>query len=39
VAFAALTGVYARLVRDGDQPAAHRAVQLRGRLPVARHGS
>jgi hypothetical protein len=39
VAFAALTGVYARLVRDGDQLAAHRAVQLRGRLPVARHGS
>ena len=39
VAFAALTGVYARLVRDGDQPAAQRAVWLRGRLPVARHGS
>jgi hypothetical protein len=39
VAFAALTGVYARLVRDGDQPAAHRAVELRGRLPVARHES
>ena len=39
VAFAALTGVYARLVRDGDQPAAHHAVRLRGRLPVARHES
>ena len=39
VAFAALTGVYARLVRDGDEPAAHHAVALRGRLPVARHGS
>jgi hypothetical protein len=39
VAFAALTGVYARLVRDGDQPAAFRAAQLRGRLPVARHES
>jgi Transglutaminase-like superfamily len=37
VAFAALTGIYARLVRDGDQPAAHRAVSLRGRLPVTRH--
>jgi Transglutaminase-like superfamily len=39
VAFAALTGVYARLVRDGDESAAHHAVRLRGRLPVARHGS
>ena len=39
VAFAALTGVYARLVRDGDEAAAHHAVQLRGRLPVARHES
>ena len=39
VAFAALTGVYARLVRDGDEPAAHQAVRLRGRLPVTRHGS
>jgi len=37
VAFAALTGVYARLVRDGDGAAAHHAVELRGRLPVARH--
>ena len=39
VAFAALTGVYARLVRDGDGAAAHHAVELRGRLPVARHES
>ena len=38
VAFAALTGVYARLVRDGEGAAAHHAVRLRGRLPVARHG-
>ena len=34
VAFAALTGIYARLVRDGDEPAANHAVRLRGRLPV-----
>jgi hypothetical protein len=39
VAFAALTGVYARLVRDGDEPAAIHAVRLRGRLPVTRHES
>lgn len=39
VAFAALTGVYARQVRDGDDAAANHAVRLRGRLPVARHGS
>jgi Transglutaminase-like superfamily len=39
VAFAALTGVYARLVRDGDAARAHHAVRLRGRLPVTRHGS
>jgi transglutaminase superfamily protein len=39
VAFAALTGVYARLVRDGDGAAANHAVELRGRLPVARHES
>jgi hypothetical protein len=39
VAFAALTGIYARLVRDGDGAAADHAVRLRGRLPVARHGS
>ncbi len=37
VAFAALTGVYARLVRDGDAVGAHRAARLRGRLPVSRH--
>jgi hypothetical protein len=39
IAFAALTGVYARLVRDADEPAAHHAVRLRGRLPVTRHES
>ena len=39
VAFAALTGIYARLVRDGDEPGAHHAVRLRGRLPVTRHAS
>jgi Transglutaminase-like superfamily len=39
VAFAALTGVYARLVRDGYEAAANHAVRLRGRLPVTRHGS
>ena len=39
VAFAALTGVYARLVRDGDEAAANHAVRLRGRLPIARHES
>ena len=33
VAFAALTGIYARLVRDGDEAAAHHAVELRGRCP------
>ena len=38
VAFAALTGVYARLVRDGEGAGACRAAQLRGRLPVGRHG-
>jgi Transglutaminase-like superfamily len=38
VAFAALTGVYARLVRDGDAERAHHAVRLRWRLPVTRHG-
>lgn len=37
VAFAALTGIYARCVRDGDEAAAHRAARLRGRLPVSRH--
>jgi hypothetical protein len=39
VAFAALTGIYARLVRDGDEPAAHHAVRLRGRLPITHGGS
>jgi len=39
VAFAALTGVYARLVRDGDAARAHLAVRLRGHLPVTRHES
>jgi hypothetical protein len=38
VAFAALIGVYARLVRDGDAARAHHTVRLRGRLPVTRHG-
>jgi Transglutaminase-like superfamily len=37
VAFAALTGIYARLLRDGDDAAAGRAALLRGRLPVSRH--
>ena len=37
VAFAALTGVYARLIRDGDGAGACRAARLRGRLPVGRH--
>jgi transglutaminase superfamily protein len=37
VAFAALTGIYARMVRDGDDHGAERAAELRGRLPVARH--
>jgi regulator of sirC expression with transglutaminase-like and TPR domain len=37
VAFSALTGIYARLVRDGDGEGARRASELRGRLPVARH--
>ena len=37
VAFAALTGVYARLIRDGEGAGACRAAHLRGRLPVGRH--
>jgi hypothetical protein len=37
VAFAALTGVYARLIRDGEGAGACRAARLRGRLPVGRH--
>jgi regulator of sirC expression with transglutaminase-like and TPR domain len=39
VGFAALTGVYARLIRDGETAAACRAAHLRGRLPVGRHVS
>jgi hypothetical protein len=38
VGFAALTGVYARLIRDGEGARACHAAQLRGRLPVGRHG-
>jgi Transglutaminase-like superfamily len=38
VAFAALTGLYARMLRDGDEPGARRAAALRARLPVAGHG-
>jgi hypothetical protein len=37
VAFAALTGVYARLIRDGEGAGACHAARLRGRLPVGRH--
>jgi Transglutaminase-like superfamily len=37
VAFAALTGIYARQVRDGAEEGAARAALLRGRLPIARH--
>jgi hypothetical protein len=37
VAFAALTGILARQVRDGDEAAANHAAQLRRRLPVSRH--
>ena len=37
VGFAALTGVYTRLIRDGEGARACHAAQLRGRLPVARH--
>ena len=38
VAFAALTGIYARLLVEGDERGARRAAWLRDRLPVARHG-
>jgi regulator of sirC expression with transglutaminase-like and TPR domain len=38
IAYAALTGLHARLLRDGDGPAAERAARLRRRLPVERHG-
>jgi Transglutaminase-like superfamily len=37
LAFGALTGLYARYVRDGEDALAERAARLRGRLPVARH--
>jgi Transglutaminase-like superfamily len=37
LAFAALTGLYARFIRDRDDTCAHRAAQLRGRLPIGRH--
>jgi regulator of sirC expression with transglutaminase-like and TPR domain len=37
VGFAALTGVYARMVRDGEGARACHAAHLRGRLPVGRH--
>ena len=37
LAFAALTGVYARMSRDGEGAGACRAALLRGRLPVGRH--
>lgn len=38
LAFAALTGIYARFVRDGDDERARHAAWLRNRLPVGRHG-
>ncbi|HEX5620050.1 MAG TPA: hypothetical protein VFX51_16645, partial [Solirubrobacteraceae bacterium] len=37
VGFAALTGIYARMIRDGDGAHACQAAHLRGRLPVGRH--
>jgi hypothetical protein len=37
VGFAALTGVYARMLRDGEGARACHAARLRGRLPVGRH--
>jgi Transglutaminase-like superfamily len=37
LAFAALTGLYARFIRDRDDERAHLAAALRGRLPVGRH--
>jgi hypothetical protein len=37
VGFAALTGIYARLIRDGEGAGACHAARLRGRLPVGRH--
>lgn len=37
VGFAALTGIYARMIRDGEGGRACHAAHLRGRLPVGRH--
>jgi hypothetical protein len=37
LAYAALTGLYARFVRDGDEARAARAARLRTRLPIDRH--
>jgi regulator of sirC expression with transglutaminase-like and TPR domain len=37
VGFAALTGVYARMLRDGEGVGACHAARLRDRLPVGRH--
>ena len=39
VGFAALTGILARLLMEGDEAGARRAARLRDRLPVARHGA
>jgi Transglutaminase-like superfamily len=38
IAYSALTGLYARFLRDGDEAAAERAAHLRQRLPIERHG-
>jgi Transglutaminase-like superfamily len=38
LAFAALTGLYARFVRDRDAERARHAARLRNLLPVGRHG-
>ena len=37
VGFAALTGVYARMIRDGESARACYAAHLRGLLPIGRH--
>jgi hypothetical protein len=37
VGFAALTGIFARLIRDGEEARACHAAHMRGRLPVGRH--
>jgi hypothetical protein len=39
LAYAALTGLFARYVRDNDEAAAEHAARLRSRLPVGRHGA